>query len=44
LFHGAGFRLEQVVVAPVGPRSTQAPLGPTMSGGANYAQIIAIRD
>jgi SAM-dependent methyltransferase len=44
LFSEAGFRLEQVVVAPVGPRSEQAPLGPTMSGGAHYAQIVAIRD
>jgi hypothetical protein len=43
LFQQGGFRLEQIVVAPVGPRAQQAPLGPTMSGGAHYAQIVAVR-
>jgi len=43
LFQQGGFRLEQIVVAPVGPRGEQAPQGPTMSGGAQYAQIVAIR-
>ncbi|QEX22237.1 hypothetical protein FRZ61_21670 [Hypericibacter adhaerens] len=44
LFGQAGFRLEPVKVEPVGARSTRTPKGPTMSGAANYAQIVAIRD
>lgn len=43
LFVGAGFRIEQLAVGPVGPRAAQAPTGPTMSGGADYARIVAVR-
>lgn len=43
LFEGAGFRIEQLAVGPVGPRAAQAPTGPTMSGGADYARIVAVR-
>lgn len=43
LFESAGFRVEQLEVGPVGPRSLTAPTGPTMSGGASYARIVARR-
>jgi SAM-dependent methyltransferase len=43
LFEASGFRIEQLTVGPVGPRATQAPTGPTMSGGAEYARVLARR-
>ena len=43
LFEGAGFRMEQVAVGTIGARARRAPRGPTMSGGAEYARIVAER-
>ena len=43
LFEAAGFRIEQLSVRPVEARTLRAPAGPTMSGGAQYARIVAIR-
>lgn len=43
LFECAGFRIERLDVGPVGPRALQAPAGPTMSGGADYARVVARR-
>jgi hypothetical protein len=43
LFEAAGFRIEQLAAGPVGSRMLQAPAGPTMSGGAQYARIVAFR-
>lgn len=43
LFEGAGFRIEQLATGPVGPRAERAPTGPTMSGGAEYARVVAVR-
>jgi len=43
LLEAGGFRIDQLTVGPVTSGKTQGPSGPTMSGGALYAQIVAIR-
>jgi SAM-dependent methyltransferase len=43
LFETAGFRIDQLAVGPVEARTLPAPAGPTMSGGAQYARIVAVR-
>jgi SAM-dependent methyltransferase len=43
LFEAAGFRIEQLAVGAVESRTLRAPAGPTMSGGAQYARIVAVR-
>jgi SAM-dependent methyltransferase len=42
LLEAGGFRIDQLTVSPVASRKTQGPSGPTMSGGAQYAQIVAV--
>jgi hypothetical protein len=43
LFEAGGFRIEYLAVGPVASLKAQGPSGPTMSGGAQYAQIVAVR-
>jgi len=43
LFETAGFHMEQAAIGTIGARARQAPQGPTMSGGAEYARIVARR-
>jgi SAM-dependent methyltransferase len=43
LLEAGGFRIDQLTVGPVASRKTQGPSGPTMSGGAQYAQVVAVR-
>jgi SAM-dependent methyltransferase len=43
LIEEGGFRIDHLTVGPVASRKTQGPSGPTMSGGAQYAQIVAVR-
>jgi len=44
LFEAGGFRVAFLRVGPVGARPASAPSGPTMSSGAQYAQLVAVRD
>jgi SAM-dependent methyltransferase len=43
LFEVAGFSIDQLAVGPVESRTLRAPAGPTMSGGAQYARVVAVR-
>lgn len=43
LFEAGGFRIEHLAVEPLAGRTGILPTGPTMSGGARYAQLVARR-
>jgi SAM-dependent methyltransferase len=43
LFETGGFEVDTLAVGPVAARAMPAPAGPTMSGAAIYAQLVAVR-